>query len=415
MSFTFIHAADLHIDSPLDGLGCKDAAVAARFAAAGRSAVSALIDETINSKAAFLLISGDIFDGDWRDVSTGLFFLKELARLGRENIPAYIVKGNHDFESLMSKSLPYPQNVQIFASRKAQSFEIEPLRVALHGRSFGSRLVGGDFVSGYPARREGWFNIGLLHTALDGSRGGHVSYAPCGVEDLKRFGYDYWALGHVHAAETVCSDPYIVYPGNLQGRNVREAGPKGAMRVSVSEGRVESLAHVALDAARWADARLDVSQCEDEAQAFAAIEARLGVEHAQAEGRALALRLTLTGATPLHERLVARRDPIEADARALGFRFREDFWVEQVRIATQPPITRGSALAKADALDVEALILEAADVQYEQAVAELIEEIIEKTPTALRENFRRDIKAASLAEEARDLLLGEVALVTGAA
>lgn len=414
MQFAFIHAADLHIDSPLDGLGCKDAAVAARFAAAGRSAVSALIDETINSKAAFLLISGDIFDGDWRDVSTGLFFAKELARLARADIPTFIVKGNHDFDSVMSKSLPYPQNVQIFSSRKAQTFEIEPLRVALHGRSFGSRLVGGEFVAGYPARREGWFNIGLLHTALDGSRGGHVSYAPCAVDDLKRFGYDYWALGHVHATETVCSDPFIVYAGNLQGRSVRETGPKGAMRVNVSDGRVASLAHVALDAARWADARLDISKCEDEAQAFSAIETRLGQEHAQADGRALALRLTLTGATPLHERLVARRDSIEADARAIGFRFREDFWVEQVRIATQAPCARDSALAKADALDVEALIGEAADAQYEEAVAELIEEIAEKLPSALRENFRRDVNAASLAEEARDLLLGELALATGA-
>jgi DNA repair protein SbcD/Mre11 len=412
MQFTFIHAADLHIDSPLDGLGCKDAAVAARFAAAGRSAVSALIDEALNSKAAFLAISGDIFDGDWRDVSTGLFFAKELARLARENIPAFIVKGNHDFDSLMSKSLPYPSNVQIFSARKAQSFELEPLRVALHGRSFGSRLVGGEFVTGYPPRREGWFNIGLLHTALDGSRGGHASYAPCGVEDLKRFGYDYWALGHVHAAETICSDPYIVYPGNLQGRSVREAGPKGAMRVTVSDGRVASLAHVALDAARWADVRLDVSLCEDETQALAAIEARLRAEHATADGRALALRMTLIGVTPLHERLVARRDSIEADARALGFHYGEDFWIEQVKIATQPPRAYGGALARADALDVEALITDAADAQYERAVAELVSEISDKLPANLRENFRRDINAASLAAEARDLLLGELALVS---
>ena len=64
MQFTFIHAADLHIDSPLAGLGVKDPAVAARFAHAGRRAVEALIDETIAAKAAFLLICGDIFDGD---------------------------------------------------------------------------------------------------------------------------------------------------------------------------------------------------------------------------------------------------------------------------------------------------------------------------------------------------------------
>ena len=117
----------------------------------------------------------------------------------------------------------------------AQTIALDELRVALHGRSFGQRLVGGDFLASYPARRDGYLNIGLLHTALDGSRG-HESYAPCTIEELKRFGYDYWALGHVHAAEIVSRDPYIVYPGNIQGRHARETGAKGAMRVSVERG-----------------------------------------------------------------------------------------------------------------------------------------------------------------------------------
>ncbi|MGA8172093.1 MAG: DNA repair exonuclease, partial [Methylocystis sp.] len=319
MRFTFMHAADLHIDSPLAGLGCKDAAVAARFARAGRRAVEALIDETIAAKAAFLLICGDIFDGDWKDVTTGLFFARELGRLDREGIPTFIIKGNHDAESLMSKSLPYPESTLIFSSREARSFELDSLRVALHGRSFPRRLVDPNFVASYPARREGWFNIGLLHTALDGSRG-HESYAPCSVEDLKRFGYDYWALGHVHAAEEVSRDPWIVYPGNIQGRSARETGPKGAIRVTVADGRVVEAQHVALDAARWARADIDVSDCWDEAEALTRIEASLREEHALAGGRPLAARLSLVGATPLHARLVARREAIEADARAIGFR-----------------------------------------------------------------------------------------------
>ncbi|HYA80387.1 MAG TPA: DNA repair exonuclease, partial [Methylocystis sp.] len=383
MSFTFIHAADLHIDSPLEGLGCKDEAVKARFADAGRRAVSALIDLTINSKAAFLLISGDIFDGDWRDVSTGLFFVKELSRLAREDIPAFIVRGNHDAESQISKSLSYPPNVHVFSSRSAQTHRIEELRVALHGKSFSARNPDADFVSSYPARREGWFNIGLLHTALDGSRG-HNSYAPCTVEDLRRFSYDYWALGHVHAREEVCREPYIVYPGNLQGRSVRETGPKGATRVEVSDGSVTSLAHVPLDGARWAHLRLDVAQCADEAQLLAAIEAGLGEEHAKAEGRALALRLTLTGATPMHERLVARREAIEAEARARAFRFSDDFWIEQLKIVTSAP---AKAVA-ANALDVESLIGQAAaEPQFATDLANHIDEIKSRLPPELRPDF----------------------------
>jgi DNA repair protein SbcD/Mre11 len=131
--------------------------------------------------------------------------------------------------------------VNVFPSDEATTIALDAYRVALHGRSFASRITG-EFVETYPARRDGWLNIGVLHTSLDGTRG-HDGYAPCTVHDLTRFGYDYWALGHVHAAEIVSRDPWIVYPGNLQGRNVRETGAKGAMRVTVEDGRIDVSIH----------------------------------------------------------------------------------------------------------------------------------------------------------------------------
>src|SRR4051812_31848848 len=183
MRFTFIHAADLHIDSPLAGLRLKDDDVARRFAEAGRKAVQALVDETIASGAAFLIIAGDVFDGDWKDVTTGLFFVGALSALHRAGIPVFIVKGNHDAESLMSRDLPYPDSVKMFPSHAAKTIMLDSHRVALHGRSFPHRLTG-EFVDTYPARRDGWLNIGVLHTSLDGSRG-NDGYAPCSVDDLK--------------------------------------------------------------------------------------------------------------------------------------------------------------------------------------------------------------------------------------
>src|ERR1700710_2393031 len=217
MRFTFIHAADLHIDSPLAGLGVKDAAVAERFFKAGRTAVESLVAAAVDSKAAFLIVAGDVFDGDWKDVPTGHFFVRALGNLHRAGIRTVLVKGNHDADSVMSRALRYPDSVRTFASHKAESFVIDEHRVVRHGRSFGGRKVADDFIASYPARHDGWLNIGVLHTALDG-RPGHESYAPCTIADLQRFGYDYWALGHIHAAETVSTDPWIVYPGNLQGR-----------------------------------------------------------------------------------------------------------------------------------------------------------------------------------------------------
>ncbi|MBN8976075.1 MAG: metallophosphoesterase [Rhizobiales bacterium] len=405
MRFSFIHAADLHIDSPLAGLGLKDRAVAERFARAGRRAVETLVAETIASEAAFLIIAGDVFDGDWKDVGTGLFFVRAIGALHRAGIPVYIVKGNHDAESVISRDLPYPDTVHVFPSNKAATLQLDAHRVALHGRSFPHRLTG-DFVQTYPARRDGWLNIGVLHTSLDGTRG-HDGYAPCSVDDLKRFGYDYWALGHIHAAEIVSRDPWIVFPGNLQGRSVRETGAKGAMRVTVEDGRIVEVTPLALDGARWAHLEIDVGGIDDEADIIARIDAALIAAYSEAETRPLAARVTLRGATPLHNRLIARREPLQDDLRAGGFRIAEDCWIEQLKIKTSPP-QRGIAISPdAETLDIDAMLREAAaDPDFAATIERLIKEIEDKLPKDLRDELRNADTLAALGDDARALLAG---------
>lgn len=359
MSFTFIHAADLHIDSPFASLNLRDAKVAERFTAANRKAVESLVAETIQSNAAFLIIAGDVFDGDWKDVTTGYFFAKELGKLKRAGIPVFLVKGNHDAENLMSRDLPYPDNVHTFASQKSQTLELKDLNIVLHGRSFGSRKVADDFVKSYPARREGWLNIGVLHTALDGTRG-HASYAPCSVDDLQKFGYDYWALGHVHAPEVVTKEPWIVYPGNLQGRSVRETGTKGAVRVTVDDGRVVGVDWLELDAARWAHETIDVATCSMIEDIQARIQDRLAQVHKACGGRPLAVRITLQGRTPHHAQLVVNQETICEETRAVGMQFADDLWVEQVKIATSALPYFPPTPADTDIIDIRAFLGHAA-------------------------------------------------------
>ncbi|NVN84940.1 MAG: metallophosphoesterase [Rhodopseudomonas sp.] len=407
MRFSFIHAADLHIDSPLSGLGLKDKAVAERFAQAGRRAVEALIAETIANKAAFLIIAGDIFDGDWKDVTTGLFFVRAISALHRAGIPVFIVKGNHDAASVMSRELPYPETVTVFRSSKAETHTLDAHQVALHGRSFPHRLTA-EFVESYPKRRDGWLNIGVLHTSLDGTRG-HEGYAPCSIEDLKRFGYDYWALGHVHAAEIVSRDPWIVYPGNLQGRSVRETGAKGAMRVTVDDGRIVEVTPLALDGARWTQLSVDVAGVVDEAEVVVLIGAALAEAQAASEGRPLAARVTLVGVTPLHNHLVARREALQDDVRASGFQLSADCWVEQLKVKTTLPPRPLAALAAADALDVDRLVAEAAsDPDFAAVLAELTEAIKAKMPKDLHDEFARSDVLTTLADDARALLAGDL-------
>ncbi|CAN5244434.1 DNA repair exonuclease [soil metagenome] len=406
MRFTFIHAADLHIDSPLAGLGLKDKAVAERFANAGRRAVEALVAETIESKAAFLIVSGDVFDGDWKDVTTGLFFIRAISALHRAGISVFMVKGNHDAESVMSRGLPYPETVHVFPFDKAATIAVDAHRVVLHGRSFPSRLTG-DFVATYPARREGWLNIGVLHTSLDGTRG-HEGYAPCTVDDLKRFGYDYWALGHVHAAEIVSRDPWIVYPGNLQGRSVRETGAKGAMRVTVEDGRIVEVVPLVLDSARWAHLTIDVANAANEAAVIEQISAELADAQAQGGGRPLAVRITLVGATALHNQLVARRELLQDDIRASGFRLSDDCWVEQLKVKTGLPQRSAAPLSQAESLNVDALLEEAAnDPGFGADLAELLEAMKAKLPKDLHDGLSDADMLKTLTGDARALLAGE--------
>ncbi len=405
MRFSFIHAADLHIDSPLAGLRLKDAAVAERFASAGRRAVEALIAETIASKAVFLIIAGDVFDGSWKDVTTGLFFVSAIGRLHREGIPTFIVKGNHDAESVVSRDLPYPDSVQVFPANKAMSYSLDAHRVVLHGRSFPNRHID-EFVSTYPARRDGWLNIGVLHTSLDG-RPGHAGYAPCSMDDLKRFGYDYWALGHIHAHEIVHDDPWIVFPGNLQGRSVRETGAKGAVRVTVEDGKIVEVTPLALDGARWAHLAMDMSDAVTEDDVMEQVTTAVADAHREAEGRPLAIRVTLSGATSLHNHLVARRELLEDDIRARALQFGDDCWIEQLKIKTTSPLRPATALSAEESLNLDQM-LDAAinDPEFDAVLAELIKTVKEKLPKDLHDELLTDDLQNKLAEEARAMLSG---------
>ena len=249
--FRFLHAADIHLDSPLKGLIGQEGNAAERVRTATREALDQLVDFAIKEQVEFLVIAGDLYDGDWRDYKTGLFFVGQMGRLNKAGIPVYLLHGNHDAQSQITKRLELPDNVHVFGTRKPETFELGELNVALHGQSFRQREVTDNLVPDYPRPVSGTFNIGVLHTAL-GGRKGHDNYAPCSLDELVNKGYDYWALGHVHQAAVLHERPHIVFSGNLQGRHVRETGIKGAYLVAVEEKEITELACVPCDVVRWA-------------------------------------------------------------------------------------------------------------------------------------------------------------------
>jgi DNA repair exonuclease SbcCD nuclease subunit len=408
MAFSFLHAADLHLGSPFTGLTLKDEVVAKRFAAASRDAFSSLITNAINAKVAFCVIAGDVYDGEWKDTSIGLFFNREVARLERAGIPLYLLKGNHDAESVVTKAISLPDSVHQFPTTKAKTFEIECIKVALHGRGFLERAVTENYALTYPLPLPGYFNIGVLHTSCDG-RPGHANYAPCTVQDLVSRNYQYWALGHVHEYEVLSRDPWIVFPGNLQGRNVRERGQKGAVMVDVTDGHVTDVRRVIVDSARWVDVTVDLSGVDHETDMLKNITDAIRPVAHEAEGRLLALRVRLEGKTSLHRRLKADPRTYTDEVQAAAHRCHEDIWLERLQIHTKETgAPTGDDSCSDTALDLGATLAALEhDPNIHVKAAEIVTNVAERLPAGI---VTGDIPLA----DDLDQLLGDAsALVLG--
>lgn len=406
MNFRFLHAADLHLGSPFLGLAQKDGEVAARFAKASRSAFEDLVTKALEEGVSFIVIAGDVFDREWKDASIALFLNSQLARLSNRGIPTFLLRGNHDAESLVS-TLTWSENVFEFSTRRPEIHRIKDLRVALHGRGFPHREVVDNYAVDYPEPLAGWFNIGVLHTAC--GRAGHENYAPCTVADLAARGYDYWALGHVHAFEIVSRDPWIVYPGNLQGRSIRECGERGAVIVEVADGIVAEVRRVVTDYARWAEVLVDASPHNDETGLLRAVEAELQPHAAAAGGRLLAVRVVLTGATRLHLRLVANREHLRDEVEAAAQRCAADVWLERLRIDTTEP-QRSARDAALGEIDLAAALQNCeAEAALRARVADLVRTVKDKLPGGMAEDTSAALNLDSILTEARALALGRSA------
>jgi exonuclease SbcD len=225
----FIHCADIHLDSPLRGLELYDGAPVHEMRQATRRAFANVVDLAIDRAADCVLIAGDIFDGDWPDFNTGLYFASELRRLAESDIRVFLGYGNHDAVSKLTRSVPLPKNTFSFPANRPATEVIESLGVAIHGQSFATEAVRTDLsASAIPHRAMGLLNIGVLHTALSG-REGHQPYAPTTADRLADKGYDYWALGHVHKPGNSPSNrPGSYFPATRRGAMRARPAPKAA-------------------------------------------------------------------------------------------------------------------------------------------------------------------------------------------
>ena len=339
MSFRFVHAADLHLDSPLRSLALCDKDLADLVADASRQALRAMVRLCLDERVDALLLSGDLYDGEQRSMKTARFLADQIDILHAAGVQVFMIRGNHDHMSQITQELTFPESVTLFRGRGLAvpaRQELGKLPVVVHGISFADRHVPDSLLPKYLPPIEGAVNIGLLHTSLGGAAG-HDPYAPCTSVDLHGMGYRYWALGHVHmrSVETEGATT-IVMPGIPQGRDVGEAGSKSVTLARIADDGTITVEERRTSVAQFERVTVDLAGADDIHAVARRIGAALGQARDAVRTEHLIARLHLQGATSLAWQL--RRDPallLEESRREAGRL--ERTWIDKVEIGCTAP------------------------------------------------------------------------------
>lgn len=345
-----LHTADLHLDSPLRSLALRDDRLREAVETASRAALSRLADLAIDEGVRALLIAGDLFDGRERSARTGAFLVATFDRLRAAGIDVFAIRGNHDAENPVSGTVEWPDNVHVFDGRGGK-VRLGESEIWVHGVSFSGRHAADSLLPKFGPPVPGAVNIGLLHTSLAGAPG-HDPYAPCTVADLCAHGFDYWALGHVHARAVHSERPFVVMPGMPQGRDMGEAGPKSATLVEVA-GSAVSAREVPSSVVEFRRVTVDVTGAEDETAIRRLLRARLDEAARATVSDAAIVRLTLAGRTPRAWALRRDRDRWAETARMTAEETGR-LWIEALELDVTPPgeaaAAPGDAVAELDRL-----------------------------------------------------------------
>ncbi|MEW9698602.1 exonuclease SbcCD subunit D [Paenibacillus sp. SI8] len=332
----FVHAADLHVDSPFKGMSALPERVRERIRESTFGALKELVRLAIDKQVDFVLISGDVYDLSDRSLRAQIRFQKAMEQLASQDIPVYIIHGNHDPEDGRAAKLEWPAAVHFFSCDRVETLVVsKPDRGAIaqiHGISYRTSSVTENLALQFKAAQESLYQIGLLHTNVDGDAA-HDNYAPCTKQDLMGSGLDYWALGHVHTRKILHEHkPAIVYPGNIQGRSIREIGARGCYIVDVHEDGRAELTFESLDRVRWFHERISVAGLQTEQELKDKLSEQIERIRDEAAGRDAVVRFVLEGRSAVHALLRKGRALDE-----LAAEFREDeaersrfVWIEGI-------------------------------------------------------------------------------------
>jgi len=332
---SFVHTADLHLDSPFTGISGIDPELGERLSKATFNAYDAVIELCMDKEVDFLLIAGDVYDSADKSLYAQVRFIEGLRKLEKAGIQVFICHGNHDPLNGWSASLRWPENVHIMSgdSPEAVEFKKEGKNAAIIvAISYPTRHVMKNLTKEFPKKEENWpFTIGLLHCSV-GSNPDHEPYAPCTLQDLRELSYEYWALGHIHTPSIVCKEgPVVIYPGNPQGRHLGETGERGCFYVEISAGGAISTKFVETNSIRCHIRQLDNIR-------------------ESSGGRSAICRLVLNGRGQLHSTL--KEEGVLEDLLRLlredEIQDRQFVWVERIEDETLFPVERELLLKRED-------------------------------------------------------------------
>ena len=407
MPFHFVHTADIHLDSPLRSLALRDPNIADLIGDATRQAFERTIDLCLDERVDALMIAGDLYDGGQTSIKTALFLAAQLRRLDKARIRTFIVRGNHDAQSRITRELTLPESVKVFGGR-GEAVELERPRggipVAVHGVSFAKPQAPESLVPKFRPAVADAFNIGLLHTSLGGSPN-HDPYAPCNMADLVATDFDYWCLGHIHKREVHSENPFIVMPGIPQGRHIGEDGPRSVTMVRVGDDRSVSCREHPVCVAQFERVTVDLTGVERHREMVERMGAKIEAAQNGVAADHTVIRLELRGQTPLNWQL--RRDPetVEAEARDRASQAGKTAWIEKVELATEEPGTPDTDVGPVSEL---AQTMRGLDLRSKESFRAKARDIMEELSKALPPKAR-DILGSSEEERIRmlDALIAE--------
>lgn len=386
MAFRFIHTADIHLDSPLRTLALRNSDLAELIGDATRQALVAIIDLCLDEQVDALVVAGDLYDGDQTSMKTARFLAGQMQRLHEAGIATFIIRGNHDALSRITQELVLPQSVTVFGGH-ARSVEVvkDNLALSFHGLSFAKPHAPESLLAKYNRPTPDAVNIGILHTSLAGAPG-HDLYAPCKASDLHGWGFDYWALGHVHARTQHIGERTVIMPGMPQGRDINEAGEKTITIVTVNDDHRLTVEERPTSIAQFERIPVDMSAAETWREAADLIEASLARARDRTSARHLVGRLRLTGTTPLSWRLRRDRDLLltetEHRAQSLG-----NAWIEKIEIGTTANASIPTGRATADPIIELGELMQGDIIQQHgvrQAVRDLVKDLRDDLPPEAR-------------------------------